>query len=47
LLEANQPEPLKRKLEELLGEFEYLQGNERRTHRRVIVQVKELYRNQP
>lgn len=47
LCEANQPEPLKRKLEELLGEFEYLQRNERRTHHRVIVQVKELYRNQP
>jgi hypothetical protein len=47
LREANRPEPLKHKLEELLGEFEYLKGNERRTHRRVIVQVKELYRGQP
>jgi hypothetical protein len=47
LQEANQPETLKRKLEELLGEFEYLEGNERRMHRRVIVQVKELYRGQP
>ena len=46
LREANQSEPLHRKLEELLGEFEYLQGNERRVHRRIIVQVKELYRNQ-